>query len=67
MFQRATAGAKRIFQILDEKNLSPISTNPNRDIPGDIEFKNVSFKYPNGELALNDFSLKIQGGEWYAC
>ena len=63
MFQRATAGAKRIFQILDEKESIPVSTNPNRDIPGDIEFKNVSFKYPNGELALNDFSLKIQGGE----
>ena len=39
MFQRATAGAKRIFQILDEKESIPVSTNPNRDIPGILSLK----------------------------
>lgn len=41
--------------------------NPKKEnwetIKGDIEFKNVSFKYPDGdEYILNDFNLKIPAG-----
>ena len=28
-----------------------------------IDFKNVSFNYPNGKNVLNDISVEIQSGE----
>lgn len=36
------------------------------DIKGDIEFKNVSFKYESGEKVLEKFNLKINSGETIA-
>lgn len=53
------------FDVFDKQ----ISQNDNGDVvcpTGDfvIEFKNVSFKYPNsGQNALNNVSFKIQSGE----
>lgn len=35
-------------------------------IKGDVEFKNVDFKYNNGELILKNFNLKISSGETIA-
>jgi len=35
-------------------------------IQGDIEFKNVSFSYKNGEEVLKDFNLKVKKGETIA-
>lgn len=46
--------------ILDASNNNPI-------VVEDIEFKNVSFKYPDTErYILKDFSLKMQKGKHYA-
>jgi len=35
-------------------------------IEGNVEFKNVDFKYNNGELILQDFNIKISSGETIA-
>lgn len=62
--QRAEASMSRINEFLDKK--SEI-INANKDlypIKGDIEFKNVSYTYPNtGIKALENLSFKLNAGE----
>ena len=69
MLPRASVSAKRINEVLD----TPISVNEgnvtmnNSDIKGCVEFKNVSFKYPDAdEYVLEDISFKVNKGETIA-
>lgn len=63
MFQRAIAGAERVYQIIDaEDALSSPAEPVAQEIKGTIAFNNVSFAYPNGEKAVSDFSLTIPSG-----
>ena len=69
MLPRASVSAKRINEVLD----TPISvkegnvTMNNSDIKGSVEFKNVSFKYPDAdEYVLEDISFKVNKGETIA-
>ncbi|MGM9877249.1 MAG: ABC transporter ATP-binding protein [Bacilli bacterium] len=69
MLPRAEVSAKRINEVLDENNsikdgkFDVLDT----DIKGEIEFKNVSFKYPDAkEYVLNDISFKVKKGETVA-
>lgn len=64
MLSRATAGAKRIFSIIDQENeLVEQPDSLTKDIDGKITFDNVSFAYPNGEDALKNFTLTIEKGQ----
>lgn len=66
VLQRAIAGAERVFEVLDSKEL-------NVEIGGDIElqppfkglqFDNVYFKYSsNNEWALQEINLNVRPGE----
>ena len=68
MWSRAMASGKRIAEVLDEKpdiddetaSFSEKSVNS-----GDIEFKNVSFRYykTSEEKVLNNINIKINSGE----
>ena len=62
--QRAEASMARINEFLDMKT-DIINTNHDvYPIKGDIEFKNVSYDYPNtGLKALNNLSFKIEAGK----
>jgi ATP-binding cassette, subfamily B, multidrug efflux pump len=66
IFQRGTASMGRINQILTEK--SEIIDSPqaaalaNKPIVGDIEFRNLNFKYPDGSTVLHDINLKVPEG-----
>lgn len=62
--QRADASMQRVNEFLDMKS-EIINTNHDiYDIKGDIEFKNVSYTYPNtGIKALDNVSFKINAGE----
>lgn len=64
IIQQAEASQKRINEML---RVSPEITNPVKesvDIKGEIEFRNVSFVYPDtGVRALNNFSFKVKRGE----
>ena len=65
MSEIAGAAAKRIAEVLDEV---PEIQNPKTDAVfeienADIEFKNVSFGYPNCADCLNDISFTIKQGE----
>ena len=69
MWPRSQVSAKRINEVLDEEetikdgNLSNINT----DLVGTVEFKNVSFKYPDAdEYLLENISFKVNKGETIA-
>jgi ATP-binding cassette subfamily B protein len=65
--QRASASAKRIYEILDTP--SDIVDAPEAiDVPlrGDLAYENVSFTYPNGTLALDGLNLRLRPGETVA-
>ncbi|HEX9999797.1 MAG TPA: ABC transporter ATP-binding protein [Actinoplanes sp.] len=67
MGQRASASARRIYEILDTP--SDVVEAPDAlDVPlrGDLAFVGVSFAYPNGTLALDGLDLRIKAGETVA-
>ena len=62
--QRAEASMQRINEFLDKKSEIINSNFENYPIKGDIEFKNVSYVYPNtGIKALENLSFKVSTGE----
>lgn len=62
--QKAAAGTKRIFDILDHQSSIPESKNPIpfKTIQGRIELQNVSFRYGTRSITDN-VSLTIEPGE----
>ena len=63
MFQRAIAGAGRIYQVVDAKDRLEVPADPVvKAVEGEIAFDNVSFSYANGEEAVTSFSLRIPKG-----
>ncbi len=68
--QHAIASAERIFSLIDsvpEVKDRPQAGDPGT-IRGDIEFRNVSFGYSdgNGVMVLKNFDLKVKQGETIA-
>ena len=65
---RAKVSANRINEVLDEDiSVKSGSFDGNTDEEGTIEFKNVSFKYPDAdEYVLKDISFKVNKGETIA-
>lgn len=69
MLPRAQVSANRINEVLDtEITIKDGNINsPINDQVGTVEFKNVSFKYPDGEdYILEDISFKANRGETVA-
>lgn len=68
MFQRAVAGAERIFQVLD--TVPEITDRADAqaidDIEGDVVFENVSLEYVPGLRVLHDINLHVAPGETVA-
>jgi len=62
--QKAAAGTKRIFDILDHVSSVPDTPNPVKieKVKGAIELKNVGFRYGNRAVTKN-VNLKIAPGE----
>lgn len=66
--QVATVSSKRIFDLLDDKSEQgfpsldalPLSEQPN------IEFRNVTFRYEEGNSALSNVSFVAKGGQFTA-
>jgi ATP-binding cassette subfamily B protein len=65
---RAAVAAKRVNEVLDTKLTIVDSEKPQRLITqGEIEFKNVGFKYPDADgYVLKDISFKVNQGETVA-
>ena len=69
MIYQGAAGAERVFGVLDTKpNIKEIESFPSLKIDtGNIDFKNVSFKYPNTNAqALKNINISIKGGSTVA-
>ena len=68
MIPRAEVSAKRINEVLDTKqNIIPGTFDGETKEKGTVEFKNVSFKYPDAdEYVLENISFKVNKGETIA-
>ena len=62
--QEGIAAARRIYEIIDQKNEIINDENaPSLKLTNaTLEFKNISFVYPDGTQALKNLSAKIEGG-----
>lgn len=69
IYPRSAVAAKRIIEVLNTKS-SIKSGNINKgkkNMVGEVEFKNVSFKYPDAEsYMLKDISFKAKKGQMIA-
>ena len=65
--QSALASSERVFEFLDEKEMSKEENKDKllkNDVKGNIEFKNVSFKYDdNGKTIIKNFSADVKSGQ----
>ncbi|GAA0714991.1 ABC transporter ATP-binding protein [Paraclostridium ghonii] len=64
-FQISIAGCERVFEILDEQVKEKYKKEDTKKVnmlKGDIEFKNIWFKYNEGDYILKDLSFKIKKG-----
>ena len=61
----AQAAAERVLDLLDTKSdiKDEAKENVDIEIQGEIEFKNVFFKYKEGDYVLKNFNLKVKKGE----
>lgn len=62
--QTVAASSERVFEFLDEKEMShDVAREKLVDAKGNVEFKNVSFKYDgNLENTIHNFSASIKAG-----
>nr|WP_323746900.1 ABC transporter ATP-binding protein [Catenulispora pinisilvae] len=66
--QRSSAGAKRLYQLLDQKP-EIVDAPRARELAGargEVEFTDVTFGYGDGPDVLNGFSLRLRPGETVA-
>ena len=66
-FQSTAAAGERVFEFLEEKELTDESNltkkiDP-RQVKGEIEFKNVKFGYDDSRIIIKNFSAKIAPGK----
>jgi ATP-binding cassette, subfamily B, bacterial len=65
--QRASASARRIYEILDTPSEIEDADDPvDATLSGDVRFEGVRFAYPNGTLALDGLDLHVRPGETVA-
>lgn len=67
MLPRASVSAKRINEVLDTKPKILDGKGVNKDCVGEVEFKNVSFKYPDAQdYIVRNVSFVAKPGETIA-
>ena len=68
MYPRASISANRVREVLDTENsIKEGSFNGKTKVAGEVEFKNVSFMYPDAdEYVLKDISFKANKGDTLA-
>ena len=66
-FGKANVAAKRIGEVFDLDSEFNVNGDKKPNLKGDIEFKNVSFKFDDTDKSLlNDISFKIKAGSTVA-
>lgn len=68
MIQSTVASAERIFEVLDEPEMTNAPSNlpVQTDSPYKVQFENVQFGYNEEQLLMTDFSLNVKPGEMVA-
>jgi len=65
--QSTAAASERVFEFLEEKELSDesniVDVLERKDAKGCIEFKNVKFGYDKNKLIIKDFNVKVDPGQ----
>lgn len=63
--QRASAASERVFEFLDERELSDESGKIKtlNNVRGDVDFKNVQFGYVPNRMVIHDFSASVKAGQ----
>ena len=63
--QSTMAGAERVFDFLEEEEMSDESgmTAKLDSVKGDIRFEHVNFGYVPGKIIIHDFIVDIKGGQ----
>jgi len=61
------SSARRILELINsETKLDQNASGRTSNMSGEIEFRSVSFSYPNGETVLKDISFKVKPGQTVA-
>lgn len=61
------AGARRILELINrETNLDQNTAGHKGDMKGAVEFRNVTFSYPDGSPVLEDVSFSVKPGQTVA-
>ena len=65
IIQTAMASSERIFELLDTPEQLPdkVPPQPNFNVKGNVEFKNVWFAYNDEKFILKDISFSLSEGE----
>lgn len=65
--QQASAASKRVFELLEEEELSDESNKKTKlketKVVGNVEFRNVRFGYVKDKTIINNFSAKLKAGQ----
>ena len=63
--QSALASVERIYDMLDEQEISPDPKNPEivEHARGEVEFKNVQFGYSPNKLLMQNISFQVKKGQ----
>lgn len=67
MLPRVLVSAKRIREVIETKQSMKYGTKNTSDETGTVEFRNVSFRYPDAsDDTLSDINFKVNKGETFA-
>lgn len=65
--QQTSAASKRVFELLEEKELADESGKKAKlneaDVVGNVEFRNVRFAYNEDRTIIKNFTAKLQSGQ----
>ena len=65
VLQSTTAAAERVFEFLDEEEISEEVSNPKKlkSVKGNVEFKDVQFGYDKNKKIIKGFTLSVKAGQ----
>lgn len=65
VFQSTLAAAERIFEFLDEEELSsdPQESETIKEVKGHVAFENVKFGYFSDKILMNDINIDVKPGQ----
>ena len=65
ILQSTVAASERVFEFLDEKEVSKESTNLKKleKVKGQVTFKNVKFGYNKEKTIIKNFNLEVKAGQ----